>query len=131
MAFDEILLQHDQLFSLSIGKRFEKDAVNHTEEGCVDADAQCQRHGHHQREAGIFGQHPEAVTDIVKESTHKAPNSCGISPANYEARSLPARTEPKSLKILCQSAGPVDVISIALSGGGMSCSDSNRGACRG
>src|SRR2546423_12146544 len=112
MTLHEVLLQHDQLFPLRVRKRFEQDAINNAEKGGIHADAQCQSRDYYQRETRILCQHPEAIANVLKDTTHNAPIDNCSSAVIQTARALPIAKTSKSLKVFGQrSIANVSVVS--------------------
>ena len=54
------------LVRLRVGELAQQDAINNAEDGRGGSDGEGQRQDYHRGKAGSLGQHPQAVTQILK-----------------------------------------------------------------
>jgi hypothetical protein len=56
---------------IGAGERADQQAIDDAEDAGVDPDAQCQHPDSGQREAGMFGEQPEAIAKVLPEGPHR------------------------------------------------------------
>ena len=56
-------------------QRPEKNSVNHAEDGCIRADAECQTEDDYGREARTLGHHAEPKTNVLPQASHSYLNA--------------------------------------------------------
>ena len=65
------LPEGDQRLWFRIGQRFEKDAIDHAEDGAISADADRDREDRHQSEHGGAAQPTENMLEVLSRNCHK------------------------------------------------------------
>src|SRR6516225_3372617 len=64
------LPESDQTPGVLVGERFEKNGVSYAEHRCVGADPERESQHRDGSEAGVLGQHTQAITQILEKCRH-------------------------------------------------------------